>query len=335
MAPHHNWTDGYQQLRRRIEELRGVDADDAASWPRSTNNDVIAIAAVVDPALAVWPARYANEEVNRRWFALRDDFVRALVEPPADTYTHNREFWSTLAAVSTYLDEVSMPELWAALAEHVGDVKPLRNSGPKEDGPFAHFEAKTYDDLWNAQRKFLADKRGSDKLMPPAGFGMGPMVIPRTTNRDVLQLATYWTTELAKAKHIVGYDTAVANWKVATDDIDRIAKPGKPDDVYPKNNEFWRTAFDMSVQIAIADESPSKWDMFVESVKDSVTHLPENLEHAASKSVDFVATAAHAAGKIVNEAGKGLFSGFGVPLLIGGGLIGLYLVSRSRDHAEE
>ena len=39
--------------------------------------------------------------------------------------------------------------------------------------------------------------------------------------------------------------------------------------------------------------------------------------------------------KKANEAGKGLFSGFGTPLLIGAGLIGLFLIARSRDESPE
>jgi hypothetical protein len=114
-------------------------------------------------------------------------------------------------------------------------------------------------------------------------------------------------------------------------DVDRYARTGQPDDVYPKNNELWHTLNDVSIQIAIGDEAPSKFDMAVDSLKYSVTHLPDTLSHAASKSVDFVAGAAHAAGHIVNEAGKGLLGGLGTPLLIGGGLLGVYLLTRSRD----
>jgi hypothetical protein len=127
----------------------------------------------------------------------------------------------------------------------------------------------------------------------------------------------------------------VAKWKTAIADVDKLAKPGKPDGVYPKNTEFWRHAFEVAVQVAIGDESPSKWDLVVESVKDSVTHLPENLGHAASKGAELIETAAHAVGKIAGEAGKGLFSGLGAPLLIGAGLLGVFLISRGHKHEEE
>ena len=35
--------------------------------------------------------------------------------------------------------------------------------------------------------------------------------------------------------------------------------------------------------------------------------------------------------EFANEAGRGLFSGFGGPLLVGAGLLGLFLISRSRS----
>ena len=189
--------------------------------------------------------------------------------------------------------------------------------------------------MWNAQRKLLADKRGADKQPPPAGMVGGDMLIPRSTNADVLQIATYWTTQLTDAKRVMGYDGVVTKWHTALADVDKLAKGGKPDAVYAKNNEFWRTAFAVAVQVAIADESPSKWDMIIDSVRYGVTHLPETLGHAAGKGADIVAEAAHAVGHIANEAGKGLFAGFGTPLLIGGGLLGLFLISRSREHHAE
>ena len=221
------------------------------------------------------------------------------------------------------------PSSSIAVAQRGDVARSIR--GTKEDGPFAHFDEKTYDDLWRAQRDFLAQKRGFDQPEPPPGMGLRGLKIPRSTNQDVLQLAAYWSKELANAKQVMGYKAAVEKWRTVMADVDQYAKTGKPDDVFPKNNEFWHTLFDVSVQIAIGDEAPSKFDMAVDSLKYSVTHLPDTLSHAASKTVDLVAGAAHAAGHIVNEAGKGLFGGLGTPLWIGGGLLGVYLLTRSRE----
>jgi hypothetical protein len=338
-----NWTDGYLALRHRAIELRGHvehHGHDLERWPATTGGDVVAIAALYDPALRSHCAKHGDFGVGARWRAITDDIARFGLCEPNEPYSENRAFWSTLAATSVYLDSIMAPapepELWTALCDRLGAAHALRNIGPREDGPFAHFEGiKTYDDLWTAQRKFLADKRGSDKLPPPSGFGGSEMIIPRSTNADVLQLATYWTQALADAKKIMGYDSAKQKWQTALADVEKLAKPGKPDDIYPKNNELWRSAWSVAVQVAIGDESPKKWDLIVDSVKASLSSLPEHLKEGAKVVTEAIADAAHAAGKVANEAGRGLFAGFGTPLLIGAGLVGLFLITRSRGHDEE
>jgi hypothetical protein len=332
------WSDGYLAIRQRATELRGLqeagEGDNVTSWPRTTNGDVIDIAAVLAPSLKARPIEFANEGAGRIWRELVHNIETiALLEDPVREYQRDREFWDVIEDLCTYLDEFPVPELWSSLGEQLGK-RGARNAGPKEDGPFAHFDAKTYDDLWRAQRDYLSQKHGFDQPPPPPEMGMPGLKIPRSTNSEILQLATYWTNELAKAKQVMGYKAAVDKWHGALADVEKYAKTAKPDDVYPKNNEFWHISNDVSIQIAIGDEAPSKFDLFVESVKDGVTHLPETLEHAASKGIDLVASAGHAVGRIANEAGKGLFAGFGTPMLIGAGLIGLYFITRSREKAE-
>ncbi len=340
MSSHiHNWIDGYVTLRDRAYESRGFveinsDAPDAARWPRTTGADVIAIAAIVDPAVRT----HGTPGIRRRWRETLVDLERDALAIPNDTYAHDRTFWSSFEATAVFLDDVDAGSpsaaVWDALIAQVGEAAP-RNAGPREDGPFAHFEnIKTYDELWNAQRTYLAGKRGSDMLAPPAGFGGGTQPVPRTTNADVLQLATYWSHELANVKHEMGHDGIVAMWQLALADVDKLAKPGKADAVYPKNNELWASSRRVAIQIAVSDETPSRWDMVVSSIKDGITHLPQTFEAVASKGADLVASAAHAVGKVANEAGKGMFAGFGTPLLVGAGLLGVFLISRARHHEE-
>ncbi len=264
-----------------------------------------------------------GEHIKHLHFELWQDGTRGGAVDP-QPYV---EAWPRVA-IATWTPGASI-----AVAQRDDVARPIR--GAKDDGPFAHFDEKTYDDLWRAQRDFLAQRRGFDQPDPPPGFGQRGLKIPRSTNQDVLQLAAYWGKELADAKQVMGYKGAVEKWRAAMVDVDRYAKTGKPDDVYPKNNELWHTLLYVSIQIAIGDEAPSKFDMAVDSLKYSVTHLPDTLSHAASKSVDFVAGAAHAAGHIVNEAGKGLFGGLATPLLIGGGLLGVYLITRTRGRRED
>ena len=339
MSSHiHTWTDGHLALRERAYEVRGLieihpDTVAATHWPRTTGADVIAIAALFDSAVR----GNGTPGILRRWRATLADLQREALPAPRETYRENRSFWASLESVAVFLDDVAVapppPAIWDALIDQLGAIVELRNVGPSEDGPFAHFDGiKTYDDLWSAQKKYLGEKRGSDMLAPPAGFGGGTSAIPRTTNADVLQLATYWTDRLTNVKHEMGHDGIVKMWQVALADVDKIAKPGKPDAVYTKNNEFWASSWKVAVQVAVSDEAPTKWDMVVDSVKDSVTHLPENLGVAASKGADLLASAAHAVGKVANEAGKGLLSGLGAPILIGAGLLGVFLISRGRGH---
>ncbi len=199
--------------------------------------------------------------------------------PMHATYPNNSTFWATLEVAAVHLEHRAAtppgPLMWDALIGAV-EVHPQRNAGPTAADPFG-LNAPTFDDLWHAQRDYFAQKRGFDQPDPPPGFGMKGLKIPRTTNQDVLEVSAYWSGQLAKAREVTGYKTAVDKWNAVLADIDRLAKTGKPEDVYLKNNEFWRTLNDISIQIAIGDEAPTKWDLAKESVKDSATHLPSTL----------------------------------------------------------
>ncbi len=335
MSQHiHSWVDGHLAVRDRAYEARGfVELDTGTRWPRTIGADVVAIAALVDSAVK----QHGTPGIVRRWRATLADLQRLALPALSETYLENRTFWASLESTAIYLDDVAVappsPALWDAV---LAELSTFRNVGPTTDGPIAHFNnIKTYDELFNAQLQFLREKRNADTLDQPAGFSGGSRPIPRTTNADVLQLATYWSNALANVKHVMGHGGVVARWTPVLADVDKLAKPGKPDAVYPKNNEFWRELQEVAVQIAVSDETPSRWDMVVGSITDSVKHLPSTIASAAGKGAELIESAAHAVGKVANEAGKGLFAGLGAPVLIGAGLIGLFLVSRNRGHHEE
>lgn len=336
MSAHvHNWIDGYLALRARAYETRGsIELDSGARWPRSTGEDVIAIAAMFDRAIRL----HGTLGIIRRWRAILAELEHEALSAPHATFRDNRAFWSSLETAAVFLDDLAIetpaPTLWDALIEQLG-IEVARNAGPSGDGPFGHFDdIKTYDDLYLAEYKYLREKRGADNVAAPVGVSGAQKPIPRATNADVLALAAYWSKQLDGAKHVMGRDTIDARWKAVLADIEKLARTGKPDDVYAKNNEFWRTLGDLAIYVAAADESPSAWNLAAGSINDSLKHLPENLAHVAEKGADLVASAAHAVGKVANEAGKGLFAGFGTPLLVGGGLLGLLFLSRRR-HSEE
>jgi len=332
------WLDGYLELRHRAFADRGaIELPDGTRWPRTTGEQVAAIAATFTPAIRA----NAAPKVVRRWRATLADIQRDALADLRDTYINNRTFWATLEAVAVYLDNLALrppaTRAWLALFSIIesSDATAPRNVGPDGDGPFKHFDGiQTFDDLYNAQFKYLRDLRGFDLMNPDAGTPGADRNIPRTTNADVVALADYWTKQLRDVKDIMGTEYVTKMWRAATADVDQLARHADPNTVYTKNNAFWRALQTTAIHVAVADEAPSKWDLAKESIKDSVLHLPDTIKTAASKGVDALADTAQAAGKVVNAAGKGLLSGAGVPILIGAGVLGAVLLFRGRSHEE-
>lgn len=339
------WLRAYFAMQAAAMESRGfieinAGEDDVARWPRTIGADVIAIAALLDPFVREQPLRFGGHGLARRWRACMDDLeIHALLAPHRE-YVENRSFWRTLPSMCVYLHSqgasMPAPELWDALLVQLAEPAELRNVGPSGDGPFKHFDnVKTFDDLYNEQFKYLKQLRGVDELEPEPGMLGAKKQIPRTTNGDVVLLAEYWSKQLASVKEVFGHEEVEKRWKDAKADVDAIARKGDPNAVYPKNNGFWRAMSHTAIHVAVADEAPSKWDMAKDSIKDSIVHLPENVKAGANAVANTVADIAQGVGHIANEAGKGLFQGFGTPLLIGAGLLGLYFVSRNKHESAE
>ena len=345
MTPIQTWLDGYLELRHRAFADRGaIELPEGTRWPRTTGEQVAAIAAAFTPAIRA----NAAPRVVKRWRAMLADIQRDAFVDLHDTYVGNRAFWATLEAVAVYLDNLALrpPTMraWMALFALIEttDAGDARNVGPDGDGPFKHFDGiQTFDELYNAEYKYLLEQRGFDELDPPpfdensyGSLGVKKK-IPRTTNIDVLALAGYWGKQLQDVKEVFGHAAIEKRWDRLMTDIGKHAMYGNPTAIYPENNRFWRCLSDTAIHVAVADEAPSKWDMAKEALKDSVTHLPDTLKTVASKGVDAIADTAQAAGRVVNSAGKGLFSGVGTPLLIGAGVLGAVLLFRGgRKHEE-
>jgi len=333
------WLRAYFALQSTAMESRGfveinAGEDEAQRWPRTIGADVISIAALVDPIMRDQPLRFGGHGLARRWRACVDDLEQHALVIPHAVYTENRSFWNTLPAVCVYLHSqgatLPPPVFWDAMIAQLAEPTELRNVGPSGDGPFKHFDnVKTFDDLYNEQFKYMRQLRGVDEMQPESGMLGAKKNIPRTTNADVVLLADYWGKQLANVKKVFGHDSVEKRWRDAKADVDATARSGDPNAVYPKNNGFWRALQETAIHVAVADEAPSKWDMAKDSITESITHLPENLKEGASVVANTVADIAHGVGKVANEAGKGLFAGFGTPLLIGAGLVGLFLISRS------
>lgn len=343
MSINQDWTDAFLELKHRAEEVRGVvvldfDTANAIRWPRTIGADVIAIAALVDP----YVRRIRNEALRHRWRAALLAVERHAISAPGKVYAENRRFWDTLVRAFVFLSSTDAPlpdaAQWSALLDQLGDVLSLRNAGPKGDGPFKAFDAKTFSDLFLAQLEFLRTERGFDKVAAIAGETGGTKDIPRTTNADVVQLADYWSKQLTSVKKVMGHEGVVKKWNAALVGVE-AARKAEPNAVYPANNAFWRALQTTAVQISVADEQPSEWDLALESLGDSVKYLPENLREGAkalASGVSDVATGiAKGVGAVAGSAGKGFFAGFGTPLLVGGGLLGLFLISRARNKGDK
>ena len=350
MSKIRDWTDVYVELKRRAEDMRGsVELHPgtvaATRWPRTTGADVVAIAAFVDPHVR----SLRSTPVRRAWRMCTADVARYAIPAPGERYAENRAFWNCLLTACVHLasENARLPDaaIWHALVAELGNVLALRNVGPRGDGPFKNFPGvRTFDDLYVEQYKFLRDARGADEVAPDtdpsAVYGLGGAIykIPRTTNTDVIQLADYWTKQLESVKRVMGHDAIAKRWNAARADVDALARKGEPNALYPKNNAFWRQLKSTAVHVAAADEAPTNWDLAFDSLKDSVKNLPDNIKasaHAVASGVQNLAgDIAHGVGRVANSAGKGLFSGMGMPLLVGGGLLGLFLISRARKSGE-
>jgi hypothetical protein len=309
MNPHiHSWTDGFVALREHAFATRGaVELDTGAKWPRTTGDDVVTIAALFDPSL-------------RRWRGVLDEIKHEALAAPVDTYGENRSFWNTLEVAAITLDDHAYPlptaTSWRRLLHEVGGHG-TRNAG-SDVPPFGPFPgAQHLDDIYLAEFKLLRDQRGADTLKPPSGFA--GVDKPITTNADVLQLAAYWTAQFVTAPQVMGTAGVATLWQTAMHDVEALAKTGKPSDVYPKNNEFWRSLGELAVHVAAAHEAPTSLDI----AKDTAAHLPDTYGRVAGKAADAIADVGHA----IKES---FIAAIKKPLYIAGGIVGLYLLTRNR-----
>jgi hypothetical protein len=342
------WNDLYHQLWVQAAQSRGTITSvgelpgstrysTVPEWPRTTGSDAIAIASVVDPILGGLPLRPGGYGITRLWQAAVIELEGLAFAQPAAEYAHNRSLWSTLLAVASYLDTMDAPlpagDAWEAVLDTLwAPAVEYRNGG----GSTRMITESTVEKMWDSQHAELIKARGFDVRDPAPNKVGRPMQVPRTTNADVLRLTEYWTKELVKLQvkvmvggvaNTMGLDGEQARWQAATADVEKYARPGKPDDIYPKNHELWRAMLSLSTTLAVLGEVPAPFDLMVDATKQAFSDLPGRIADAAG-------TVAHAIGSIAHEAGAGLLSGMGKPLLIGGGVVlGLvWLLRKGHKH---
>lgn len=338
--PIRSWSDAYAAIRRRASETRGwIELDSNVPnrrWPRTTGLDVIAIAAVVDAAFRdVDQSRHAG--IVRRWSACKDALEFNALPALADTYRGNRSFWTCLAATCAHLSQIDCPlppqAAWNAL---LAQLEAVRNASmwmiTKYQPPIL-FPAASLDKLYLAQRDYLGKLRGADRLAPEPGMTGGVMPVPRSTNAEVIQLADFWSKALRneKAKNANGYATVLARWTAVIEDIDKVARGAEPNAVYPHNHALWRAISSVSIHVAAAIQyGVSDAELWMAAIGERLDRVPEAAKKVARAIAEGASGAAHAVGRVANEAARGLFSGAATPLLIGGGVVAAFLLLRGR-----
>jgi hypothetical protein len=330
----------WQAQKDRLAHVRGAELHEptgdmrgsAIAIPHTMLTDVLHLAGFWSDALAgiehkpLAVSRAAAKvlglgSIMRRWqTAVAEVNAYAEFGDPEAEFPDNHAFWRAAGALAKTL--AVLDEAPAAPTDRRAGH---RNAYPGEGANEL---------LWDKQHDDYVTAHGFDLREPPAGRTGRPMKIPRTLNGEVLALAAYWDgawqrLEASRAaggfptEH--GLDALKARWQAVMKDVDAIAKPGKVDDVYPKNHEFWREAFQLAETFDLFKELPTKFDIGIGVAKE----LPERLGDVVGGAVSEVS---RLVGKVAEEAGKGLLSGFGKPLLIGGGVaLGLLLLFHGGD----
>lgn len=118
------------------------------------------------------------------------------------------------------------------------------------------FTAPTWAEMADRQLQLFRVLRGEDRIAHAR-----LAIIPRTCNADVLELARYWTEQLAR----IGSDAAdtharlvYTRWPDVVGNVVQFAKRGYPRATYPLNAEFW-TALAMLAQSDACHQIPAPW----------------------------------------------------------------------------
>jgi hypothetical protein len=264
-----SWSDVFHALRSQAEAQRGAitapfpDAQDAFTFPRTTGQDVLAISVVFDGALRA----HASSSILQRWLAENDLIASQSPWTLADPYVGNRSYWSTLAIVAIELDRVHAPlpdaDLWNGAMEQLSAASgPLRNAAGAM--LITLFTAPTWAEMAERQVQLFRVLRGEDRIDHPRLPS-----VPRTCNADVLELARYWTEQLAR----IGSDPsdtharlAYAHWPDVVGNVVRFAKRGNPRAPYIHNAEFW-IALALLAQGDACQQLPAPWAFQVPSTE--------------------------------------------------------------------
>lgn len=328
----------WQAQKTALAKLRGADVRDAApgvmggrmTIPRTVNADVVQLATYWTNALVrvdkkrremgphgpdALRAAGLDGELRRWRAALADVDLYASRGDPVALYPKNDAFWRASGSLSVTVAAIDEePSPFDMLLDTIIERPSLeyRNATYPDEG--------TFETRWDKQHDDFVQARGSDTRDPLPGRGGRPMKIPRTLNGEITKLASDWNAAWKKLDsrrgffgnipNEIGLDEQEKRWKAVMKDVNEIAEPGKVDEVYPKNHEFWRETLALANTLDVFKEAPTKFDIAIDVAKT----LPDRLG-------DVLGKVAHALGDVAYKAGEEATKGAAKPLIIGGSVV--------------
>jgi hypothetical protein len=347
------WNDVYCDLWMQAAKSRGTVTSAGSvpgaswpttlpEWPRTTDADVLAIAAVVDPILIATPPRPGVHAIIRLWENVLLELDGIPAPPSSLEYAHNRSFWSTLLDIAAYLsmagaavpiDEMREPleaVLWSPVSEYRNAAVPSTRT----------LTAPTYSRMWETLRAELARARGADLHDDELG---GTIIVPRTTNADALQLETYWTRPLVQLQMRVmtgtlrspeDFEDVQLEWQAVTGGIAHDAVLGRAADSYRGNLELWRGTRALALALDSLDILPGHYVVLdvrtpavaaTSSIGPARAATPHGTD-LSSRLSNFVDNAVNVMAHAFNDASHKLVTTVGRPLLFTGAAVATLLL---------
>jgi hypothetical protein len=183
-------------------------------------------------------------------------------------------------------------------------------------------------DVYIALFKHFTARRGAESWTVPVQTKKGQKTftrsVPKTSNADVVQLAIFWTQQIAShPKTRSEMNGRRERWAQAAGAVSLDTKGAKPDDVYANNRAFWAASRDAAVACDVeremGDSSSSEFDAVVGFFTDTI---PDAVGDALGWIGDKLESGAKSAGRAAGGAARGLLDELGIKsILIGAGVI--------------
>jgi hypothetical protein len=349
-----DFADLWSALVRYFKEARGVvppqPGDPRGEWPSTTVGDVLWLVDLWTNLAGLHASRAMGQGELARWPTIVTHALTRIQGKSADDlYPENAVLWNELRGFARALDAQRSRPIATSWVLRVGSS--VIETGDGDDQARGYRNAGDDDTPWHLflkeWRDYLA-KRGKDDHDQPPVF-IGAPSLPKTTNGDAVTLAAEWNGRLAliRAKGGAALDSAAKEWNAKQAELLGRIKGAPPDQVYVDNRRLWSAL--SSLAAAMDDADPRVIARAMSSVFDEaeniVSDAVDSIAGGAGKAVDAIGGAASGAlhgigdvlgdvaggiGSVAGKAAGGFFSGFAGPaIVIGGGVLGLYLLTRN------